>query len=88
MNVLGENCCSDMLYSVVHSSAPLCSKGPVVRKTVSAGVNVMMFDSSCIKWYGRLLSRGFYQSASLNEENMNEIVGLRAELLNFTSTLY
>ena len=50
MNVLGENCCSDMLYSVVHSSTPLCSKGPVVRKTVSAGVNVMMFDSSCIKW--------------------------------------
>lgn len=38
--------------------------------------------------YGRLLSRGFYQSASLNEENMNEIVGLRAKLLNFTSTLY
>ena len=38
--------------------------------------------------YGRLLSRGFYQIASLNEENMNEIVGLRAKLLNFTSTLY
>ena len=36
--------------------------------------------------YGRLLSRGFYQSASLNEENMNEIVGLRAKLLNLLKT--
>lgn len=58
MNVLGENFCSDMLYSVVHSSTPLCSKGPVVRKTVSAGVNVMMFDSSCIKWCMDGYSRG------------------------------
>ena len=47
-----------MLYRVVHSSAPLCSKGPVVRKTVSAGVNVMMFDSSCIKWCMDGYSRG------------------------------
>ena len=38
--------------------------------------------------YGRLLSRGFYQSASLNEENRNEIVGLRAKLLNLLKTLH
>lgn len=38
--------------------------------------------------YGRLLSRGFYQIASLNEENMNEIVGLRAKLLNLLKTLH